>query len=139
MYMLSLAGRFVKVMITINEDNLFAIITKGSLALVAFLTLAGWFFLSAEFGLGALAGGCIAITNFFWIRSVLLRILGQMPEKAVSYALFRFVARLSITGLMLYFIIASGWFSLAGLFIGLSVIVINIITLSLYSAMRSGG
>ena len=126
-------------MITINEDNLFAVIVKGSLGLLLVLTLAGWTFFSAKVGLGALAGGCIAIANFFWIRNVLERILGQLPEKATSYALFRYVARLSITGVVLYFVIVSSWFSLAGLFIGLSVIVINIIALSLYSAVRAGG
>lgn len=126
-------------MITINEDNLFAVIIKGSLGLMAFLTLAGWALFSPQVGLGALAGGCIAIANFFWIRNVLQRILGQLPAKATMYAQFRFIARLSLTGVLLYFIITSGWFSLAGLFVGLSVIVINIITLSLYSALRAGG
>jgi len=127
------------VMITINEDNLFAVIIKGSLGLMVFLTLAGWALFSPKVGLGALAGGCIAIANFFWIRNVLQRILGQLPARATMYAQFRYVARLSLTGLILYFVITSGWFSLAGLFVGLSVIVINIITLSLYSAMRAGG
>ena len=126
-------------MITINEDNLFAVIIKGSLGLLVFLTLAGWALFSIKVGLGTLVGGCIAITNFFWIRNVLQRILGQHPAKATMYAQLRFVARLSVTGLLLYFIITSGWFSLAGLFVGLSVIVINIIALSLYSAMRAGG
>ncbi len=126
-------------MITINEDNLFAVIIKGSLGLLAFLALAGWAAFSPQVGLGALAGGCIAIANFFWIRNVLQRILGQLPANATMYAQLRFVARLSLTGLLLYFIITSGWFSLAGLFVGLSVIVINIIALSLYSALRAGG
>ncbi len=126
-------------MITINEDNLFAVIIKGSMGLLAFLTLSGWAFFSIKVGLGALAGGCIAIANFFWIRNVLQRILGQLPAKATTYAQLRFIARLSLTGFLLYFIITSGWFSLAGLFIGLSVIVINIIALSLYSALRAGG
>lgn len=126
-------------MITINEDNLFAVIIKGSLGLLAFLTLAGWALFSLKVGLGVLAGGCIAIANFFWIRNVLQRILGQLPAKATLYAQLRFIARLSVTGLLLYFIIVSGRFSLAGLFIGLSVIVINIIVLSLYSALRAGG
>ena len=107
--------------------------------MLVFLTLTGWFLFSAEVGLGALAGGCIAIANFFWIRNVLQRILGQLPSNATVYAQFRFVARLSLTGLLLYFIITSGWFSLAGLFVGLSVIVINITALSLYSALRAGG
>ena len=126
-------------MITINEDNLFAVIIKGSLGLVVFLTLSGWALFSAKVGLGALAGGCIAIANFFWIRNVLERILGQLPSNATTYAQLRFIARLSITGMLLYFIITSGWFSLAGIFVGLSVIVINIIALSIYSALRAGG
>ena len=126
-------------MITINEDNLFAVIIKGSLGLLVFLSLAGWVFFSAKVGLGAFAGGCIAIANFFWIRNVLQRILGLLPAKATLYAQLRYVARLSLTGVVLYFIIVSGWFSLAGLFVGLSVIVLNIIALSLYSALRAGG
>lgn len=126
-------------MMTINEDNLFAVIIKGSLGLLVVLTLGGWALFSAKAGLGALAGGCIAIANFFWIRNVLQRILGLMPAKATMYAQLRYVARLSLTGLLLYFIITSGWFSLAGLFVGLSVIVINIIALSLYSALCAGG
>jgi hypothetical protein len=126
-------------MMTINEDNLFAVIIKGSFGLMTFLTLAGWALFSQKVGLGALAGGCIAIANFFWIRNVLQRILGQLPANATTYAQLRFIARLSITAMLLYFIVTSGWFSLAGLFVGLSVIVINIIALSLYSAIRAGG
>jgi len=126
-------------MITINEDNLFAVIIKGSLVLLAFLTLAGWALFSLQVGLGALAGGCIAITNFFWIRNTLQRILGQLPARATMYAQIRFIGRLSVTGLFLYFIITSGWFALSGLIVGLSFIVINIIALSLYSALRAGG
>jgi len=109
------------------------------LGLLAFLTLAGWALVSLQVGLGALAGGCIAIVNFFWIRNVLQRVLGQLPARATMYAQLRYVARLAITGLLLYFIITSGWFSLLGLIIGLSVIVINIVALSLYSALRAGG
>ena len=126
-------------MITINEDNLFAVIIKGSLGLLTVLTLAGWALFSAKVGLGALAGGCIAIANFFWIRNVLQRILGLLPARATMYAQLRYVARLCLTGVVLYFVITSGRFSLAALFIGLSVIVINIIALSLYSALRAGG
>lgn len=126
-------------MISINEDNLFAVIIKGSLGLLVFLTLTCWMVFSLKVGLGALAGGCIAIANFFWIRNVLQRILLQLPANASLYAQLRFIARLSLTGVILYFVITSGWFSLAGVFIGLSVIVINIIALSLYSAMRAGG
>ena len=126
-------------MMAINEDNLCAVIIKGSLGLTVILGLAGWAVFSLPFGLGAAAGGGIAIVNFFWMRNVLQRILCQLPANAATYAQLRFIARLSVTAVLLYFILTSGWFSLAGLLVGLSVIVINIIALSLYSAMRAGG
>ena len=126
-------------MITINEDNLFAVIIKGSLGLMVFLTLGGWALFSLRVGLGALAGGTIAIVNFLLIRNTLQRIIGQPPTNASGYAQLRFVARLSLSAVLLYFIITSGWFSLAALFVGLSVIVVNIIAFSLYSALRAGG
>ncbi|KAB0672036.1 ATP synthase subunit I [Oryzomonas sagensis] len=123
----------------INEDNLFAVIIKGSLALLAVLSIGGFAFFSAKAGMGILAGGIIAISNFAWLRNVLQRILGLMPAKPNLYAQIRFVGRITVTGLVLYVIITSGWFSLAGLLVGLSVIVANIIALSLYSALRTGG
>jgi hypothetical protein len=123
----------------INEDNLFAVIIKGSLALLAVLSAAGFILFSVKAGLGVLAGGIIAVVNFAWLRNVLQRILGLMPARPDLYAQIRFVARIAVIGLVLYAIITSGWFSLAGLLVGLSVIVANIIALSIYSVLRTGG
>lgn len=125
-------------MAPINEDKLFGVIIKGSLILLVLLTLAGSVFFSSKIGMGVLAGGIIAIVNFLWMRNVLQRILGLLPAKPNQYAQIRFLARLSITGFCLYFFIVSGW-SLAGLLVGLSVIVVNIMALSIYGALRSGG
>ena len=126
-------------MTAINEDNLLSIIIKGSLALLAILTFVGFVFFSKKIGLGVLAGGLIAVVNFIWMRNVLQRILGLLPAKPSRYALIRFIARITVTGFILYFLIISGGFSLAGLLVGLSVIVANIIALSLYCALRTGG
>lgn len=126
-------------MITITEDNLFATIVKGSLGLLTVLTSSACLLFSVKTGLGVLAGGLIAITNFFWIRSVLQRILGLLPPRPFLYTQMRFIARLTLTGVALFLVITSGRFSLAGLLVGLSVIVINILALSLYSALRAGG
>jgi len=123
----------------INEDNLFAVIIKGSVALLTVLSAAGFILFSARAGLGVLAGGVIAVANFAWLRNVLQRILGLLPAKPNLYAQLRFLARIAVTGLVLYVIITSGWFSLAGLLVGLSVVVANIIALSLYCALRTGG
>lgn len=123
----------------IHEDNLFGVIIKGSLGLLAILTFAGLTLFSTRTGLGILAGGIVAIINFFWLRNVLQRILGLLPPRPFIYAQMRFIARISITGFVLYLIITSGWFSLTGILVGLSIIVANIIALSLYSALRAGG
>lgn len=126
-------------MTAINEDNLFPVILKGSLALLAVLAVAGWFLFSIKAGLGVLVGGIIAVINFFWLRNALQRTLILQPSRPFLYAQIRFIARISITGFVLYFLITSGWFSLTGILVGLSVIVFNIIALSLYSALRAGG
>lgn len=126
-------------MTAINEDNLFSVIIKGSLGLLATLALGGLVLFSAKVALGVLAGGVIAIINFLWMRNVLQRILGLLPDNANRYALMRYVSRMTATGCALYFVLTSEWFSLAGVLTGLSIIVINIIILSLYRALRTGG
>jgi hypothetical protein len=123
----------------ISEDNLYPVIITGSLSLLAVLVVTGLVFFSLKTGLGVLAGGAIAIVNFIWMRNALQRILGLLPRKPNLYAQMRFIARITVTGLVLYGIITSGWFSLVGLLVGLSVIVATIIALSLYCALRTGG
>ena len=126
-------------MTAINEDNLFAVIIKGSLGLLLILTIAALVLFSGQTALGVLAGGIIAIANFLWMRNVLQRILGLLPVNAQRYAFMRYVARMTITGSALYFVLTSRWFSLTGVLTGLSIIVVNICTLSLYRALRTGG
>ncbi|MDA8414411.1 MAG: ATP synthase subunit I [Desulfobacteraceae bacterium] len=126
-------------MTAINEDNLFSVIIKGSLGLLAVLALGAFVLFSCQAALGVLAGGVIAIVNFLWMRNVLQRILGLLPVNAQRYALMRYIARMTVTGCALYFVLTSGWFSLAGTLAGLSIIVVNIISLSLYRAIHTGG
>jgi hypothetical protein len=126
-------------MTAINEDNLFVIIIKGSLGLLSFLAIAAFALFSGKVSLGILAGGIIAIVNFIWLRNALQRILGLMPVNATRYAFMRYIARMTITGCALYFVITSDLFSLAGILVGLSIIVVNIIALSLYRVLGTGG
>ena len=126
-------------MTAINEDNIFAVMIKGSLGLLAVLTVVGLVFFSLKAALGILAGGFIAIANFLWMRNALQRILGLLPVNATRYAMIRYIGRITVTGCALYFVLTSGWFSLAGVLTGLSIIVINIIALSIYRAVSTGG
>lgn len=122
-----------------SEDNLFPVIIKGSSILLLILAVTGLIFFSTNVALGILAGGIIALVNFFWLRNLLQRILGQLPPNAGRYAFIRYIGRMTVTACALYYIMTSHHFSLAGLMTGLSIIVINIVALSLYRALRTGG
>ena len=126
-------------MAAIHEDNLFAVILKGSLGLLAIASIAALCLFSGKAASGVLAGGIIAIGNFLWMRTVLQRILGLLPPNASRYAFIRYIGRMSATGFALYFVLTSEWFSLAGVLSGLSIVVINILVLSLYRVIGTGG
>jgi ATP synthase I chain len=126
-------------MTAINEDTLFAVIIKQCLVLLAALTVVALAGFSVQAGLGVLAGGVIAIVNFLWMRNALQRILGLLPVNPARHAFMRFLGRMTILGIVLYYVLTSVWFSVAGLLVGLSIVVINIIALSVYSALRTGG
>jgi len=126
-------------MTAINEETLYAVIIKRCLVLLAALTMVGFVGFSVRDGLGVLAGGAIAIVNFLWMRNALQRILGLMPANPARHALMRFLGRMTILGLALYYILTSSWFSVAGLLVGLSIVVVNIIVLSVYFALHTGG
>jgi len=126
-------------MTAINEDTLYAAVIKRCLVLLSVLAIIGFAAFSVQAGLGVLAGGVIAIVNFFWMRNILQRTLGLLPSNPTRYALMRFLLRMTILGIVLYYILTSAWFSVFGLFVGLSVVVINIMYLSLSSALRTGG
>ena len=126
-------------MTAISEDKLFAFIIKGSLGLLTVLAVGSMLLFSAKVSFGILAGGTIAIINFLWMRNVLQRILGLLPANANRFALVRYIGRLAATAFCLYLVITSDRFSLTGVLVGLSIIVINIVLLSLYRALSTGG
>jgi hypothetical protein len=126
-------------MTAINEETLYVVIVKRCLVLLAALTVVGFAGFSVQIGLGVLAGGIIAIVNFLWLRNALQRTLGLLPANPARYAFLRFLSRMTIMGIALYYILTSPWFSVAGLLVGLSIVVVNIIAVSVYSALHTGG
>ena len=67
-------------LVKINEDNIFTVIVIGSWILLALLALAGAVFVSLKFAASVLAGGILAIANFYWLRSILVRAFRLLPE-----------------------------------------------------------
>lgn len=124
--------------VRINEDNIFTVLTAGSLALLAVLAVAGLLLGSLRFSLSVLAGGLLALGNFYWLRSILVRSLRLEPRQAPRFATFRYIVRLTVLAVAVFFLIVYGKADLFGLILGLSVLVFNIIALAIYMISAKG-
>ena len=108
------------------------------MALLALLAGAGFLFGTPRFALGVIAGGLLAIANFYWLRSILVRAFRLQPEKAPAFALFRYIVRLALLAVAIFILIIYCRVDVFGLLLGLSVLVFNIIALSIYMISAKG-
>ncbi|GLI37853.1 ATP synthase subunit I [Geobacter hydrogenophilus] len=123
---------------TISEDRLIATVTIGGLVLLAVLCLTGYVFWSGRFAAGILAGGILALFNFYWMRKTLKRVLNLHPRQAGSFAQFRYLLRFAFVALILYVLIVHAGIDIIGLILGLSIFVVVIIGLSIYMLLDKG-
>jgi hypothetical protein len=120
------------------EGDILSIVTKWSWLLLGALTLICSLLGSMSFGVGVAAGGLIALGNNFWLRSILERILIQQRSDARSYAIVRYILRLTISGIIIVALMKFG-INIAGLLVGLSVLVITITTVSVFLSLSDKG
>lgn len=120
------------------DGDILSIVTKWSWLLLAALTVICTLFGSLSFGMGVAAGGLIALGNNFWLRSILERILLQQRGDARSYAIVRYILRLTISGIIIVTLMKFG-ISIPGLLVGLSVLVITITTVSVFLSLSDKG
>lgn len=123
----------------INEDNLQPLVLKGSTLTLVFAAAVSGMFFQKPVTLGVIAGGLIAIANFIWQSSAASRLLSGQTDKPAASSAIRFILRLTIIALLLYLIIVSGYFSIAGLLLGLSVVVITIFCITICLAIKNKG
>lgn len=124
--------------VKINEDNIVTVLAFGSLALLALLAVAGFILGSLRFGLSVIAGGVLALVNFYWLKTVLARSLSLQADTAPRFALFRYIVRLTALGGAVYLLLVYCRADVFGLLLGLSVLVFNIIALSFYMISAKG-
>lgn len=89
--------------------------------------------------LGVASGGLISIFNFLWLRSILFRALHPEAAAPVRFALFRSLSKFLLTAATILALLVSKVVSITGLLVGLSTIVIAIISVLLTKAARSEG
>ena len=125
--------------VKINENNIFAVLTKGSWILLALLTISSLAFGSSGFTLGVLVGGLIAIVNSYWLYSILQRAMQLPAKKAVRFTRMRYFLRMGLIAVVVSGLIVYCNINIIGLLLGLSVFVINVIALTIYMSTRKGG
>jgi hypothetical protein len=101
-----------------------------AILLTASLPLANW-----PVTAGIAAGGLVAIAGFAWLRHSLRRLLGDNPHGARARYQFGSLSRLLVLAGILTLLIVFVKINPVGLAIGLSVVVVNLLWLTLQRAL----
>ena len=103
--------------------------------ILAIVFIPSLIFSPIKFSLGVLLGGFISILNFYWMERGLRGIFANTAGNVKGPVIGKYYIRLILTAIVLYFLIANGTVNVIGLLIGLSVVVINIIIITLITTM----
>lgn len=121
-----------------SESNILSIVYRISWLILAVMTIGSLIFASGEFAISVALGGLIALGNNFWLRSILERMLIQQPSNPKTYAIVRYILRLTITAIILLLLMKVG-INIFGLLTGLSILVISITAVSVYLSLSDKG
>jgi len=80
---------------------------------------------------GVAAGGLVAIGGFYWLRWSLSRILAEAGQQKPSGHILSVLLRLLVLAVLLFLLIGPAQVSPPALVVGLSVVVLNILGLTL--------
>ncbi len=125
--------------VRINENNIIPRLLVVCWILLLLLTVAGYLLGTVRFSASVLAGGLLAMANFYWLRSILQRALHLPPSTANRFTLVKYVVRLAALALVIYLLIKVAGIHLLGLLLGLSVLVLGIFVVSIWMLILKGG
>ncbi len=126
--------------VKITENNIFTVMAAGNWILLVIMVVAGLIFSkSYVFALSVLAGGLIAVANYYWLYFILQRAMRLPAKKAVRFAQVRYVLRLVIIAVIVSILIIYSKIDVFGLLLGLSVLVLTILGITVYLLTHKGG
>ncbi|MBW2064532.1 MAG: ATP synthase subunit I [Deltaproteobacteria bacterium] len=124
--------------ISMDWNIIYANLTKRNWIILLFLSLAGFFFLGDRFTLGIMAGGLVSIANFGLLQNTITKTFPtQETEGRKTALLVKFYFRLLGLGIAIYLLLKSGRTDPIGLVIGLSTVVIGIISFGITNALKT--
>lgn len=115
----------------------------ASWLLLAVLVLIGYFWRGQELALGVLAGGLVAVINFYLLHQALRGLFEQaqaLPANEVGRAkalfAFRQILRFFALLVIIFLLVSSGRVNIFGLVLGLSTVVLTLILAALRAAIK---
>ncbi len=103
------------------------------------MSLISFFFMSRFITLGIISGGLIVIANF-WVfqRSIRRGFLSEGTMRTTSFfVVIKYFLRLSVLAIIIALLVKCKWIDPVGLALGLSTVVISIVSLGIKRALRS--
>jgi hypothetical protein len=104
--------------------------------ILAVILISSSIFTPVKFSLGILLGGLISILNFHWMGSGLRGIFQNINGNIKGTVMIKYYIRLALIAVVLYFLISSDIVDIIGLLIGLSVVIINILTTTIIALAK---
>ncbi len=108
------------------EERILKFVTRTNWVLLVVLGISG-FLHSPKFAAGIIAGGLIVTINFHLLYRTLKGALTPPYLAPYHSVLAKYYVRFFISGVIIFFLICSGYVHPIGLFIGLSIVVFSIV------------
>ncbi len=103
------------------------------------MSLVSFFLMSSSFTLGVILGGFIIIANFKVLQHTIRRGFSSQGAMNVSkfFIVVKYYLRLLALGAVICYLIKRGWVDPVGLAVGLSTVVISIVSFGIKSAFKT--
>ena len=111
----------------IKDEALLSRLEQFNWVLLALLASGSFVFFSRKFALGVLAGGILAVANYYLVKRSLRRALDPERQGKTRFLyLLQYGLRFAALGLTIALLLIKGWVSPLGMLLGLSIIVLGI-------------
>ena len=124
---------------TASKDPVQKRIEAISAGIWLLLCITGYVFLGPHFASGVLVGGIVCMINYQWLYRHAKAAVTLTARQGKSFMAKRYFLRLAATGIVLYLLIAVAKVNIIGLLLGLSVIVLGIMSYACFTYIFAGG
>lgn len=121
----------------IKDEALLKRLEQFNWVLLALLASGSFVFFSRKFALGVLAGGILAVANYYLVKRSLRRALDPDRQGKTRFLyLLKYGLRFAALGLIIALLLIKGWVSPLGMLLGLSIIVLGIALVGVVEARK---